>query len=100
MDTFDYYTLTASVFTFFTIISNVSSLYYITKTFDTKQCLHHILCLDAIVAVVSAFVSLVTFSIVLLGIDYGEFSCLIMQSSSPMTLFTIPICNFMVSYIR
>ena len=100
METFFWYNICTSLFSGFAFLSNLASLIYIKKTFDTKQTLYHILSLDAQVTLASATISLVMFCIIGSSHNFDELSCSLLFLGSAITVMTSPLCNFMVSMIR
>ena len=101
METFLWYNICVSIFSTIAFLSNLGSLIYIKKTFDTRQSLYHILIMDTKVVMISAMISLVMFSIAVTSQDsFNKFSCSGLLLGSAITVVTSPLCNFMVSYIR
>ena len=100
MDSFLNYNIYTLTFTVMAIVSNVASFIYIKRTFDTKQCLTHILCLDSILTIVSAMVSTLAISLILGGIELNNFSCFLLMIGTGKTVYTSPLCSFMISYVR
>ena len=101
METFFWYNICTSVFSSLAFLSNLGSLIYIKKTFDTQQSLYHILSLDAQVTLVSVVISLAMFGITVTKHNfYDELSCSVLFLGSAITTITSPLCNFMVSLIR
>ena len=100
METLIIYNIINTIFSCIAFLSNLGSLIYIIKSFDIKQSFFYILCLDAILVMISAFVSLIMFSIAISGKTLDEISCSFLFMGSQITVLTSPMCNFMVSYIR
>ena len=100
METLIIYNIINTIFSCIAFLSNLGSLIYIIKSFDIKQSFFYILCLDAIVVMTSAFISLIMFAIAISGETLDEISCSFLFMGSQITVFTSPMCNFMVSYIR
>ena len=100
METLIIYNIINTIFSCIAFLSNLGSLIYIIKSFDIKQSFFYILCLDAILVMISAFVSLIMFSIAISGKTLDEISCSFLFMGSQITVFTSPMCNFMVSYMR
>ena len=100
MDTFSFYSGFTTIFTLIATVNNIASFIYIKRTFDTKQCLAHILCLDSILTLVSGIVSVVAISMIGCGIELNNLSCFLFMVGTGKTVYTSPVCNFMVSYIR
>ena len=100
METLVIYNIVNAIFSCIAFLSNLGSLIYIIKSFDIKQSFFYILCLDAVVVMTSAFISLIMFSIAISGETLGEMSCSFLFVGSQITVLTSPMCNFMVSFIR
>ena len=58
METLIIYNIVNIIFSCIAFFSNFGSLIYIIKSFDIKQSFFYILCLDAVVVMASAFISL------------------------------------------
>ena len=100
MDTFTCYNISIAVVTFVSVISNAISYFYIQRTFDIKQCLSNILCIDAAIVTLSGITSLCLYALLISGYRFNEWLCLLLLLSTCLIIFTNPLCNFLVSYVR
>ena len=98
-DVLSSYNICLAVFSSIAFLSNLRSLIYIYQTFDVKQCLYYILFLEAIVAMVATFISVIVFSIATTSDSHGEFFCSGLFVASQLSSFTSSLCNFMISFI-
>ena len=100
METFTGYDIVTTIFSTLAFFSNLGSFIYIVRSFNTKQSFFHILCLDAIVVMGAALISLVMSSIAFSGEVLDKVSCSFLVFGTQITVLTSPICNLMVSFIR
>ena len=100
MNTFTIYNIVLFIFSILACASNVVSLIYIRNTFDIKQCLHYILCLDAIIVIVSTLTTIIMFTIFFITLNFDSLTCFIFFDGTCITLLTGPFCNLMISFIR
>ena len=100
METLTIYNIITTIFSSFAFFSNFGSLIYIIKSFDTKQSFFHILCLDAMLVMGSALISLIMFSVAISGEVLDGVSCSFLLFGTQIPVFTSPTCNLMVSFIR
>ena len=100
METLIIYNIINTIFSCIAFLSNLGSLIYIIKSFDTKQSFFHILWMDAIVVMGSSMTSFIMSVVALSGQKLEEFSCSCLFLGAQITVLTCPMCFLMISVIR
>ena len=85
-----------AVLAFICVCTNSYCLYYVIKTFNLKQCLNYIMCIDSSVAVIT---SAMIFTFYAIGIR-NSFVCFEITFSIINFANLMAVCNFITAYIR
>ena len=84
------------------ICVNSYCLYYAKRTFNTKQVLNHILCIDAILTFLSCLVIFIAYFLETMeeSIEYNELKCFLLSSIYFIVPTLFLLCNFIAAFVR